>query len=59
VEIDEATLNWECVEFAKLKVRSAVAFKGQVFEEVWINDRVYQVSVEKESSFVEYEKPSR
>lgn len=54
VDMDEAaTLNWECVEFARLKVRATIASKVQICEEVWINDRVYQITVEEESSFVE------
>jgi len=53
VDVDEATLNWECVEFARLKVRLAVASKVQICEEIWINDRVYQIYVEEEYSFVE------
>jgi len=48
VDIDKATLNWEHVEFTRLKVRLAMASKVQIFQESWINDRVYQVSVEEE-----------
>jgi len=34
VDVDEATLNWEKVEYARLKVRTAVASKVQVCEEI-------------------------
>lgn len=41
------------MEFARFKVRLAVASKVQVCEEIWINDRVYQISMEEEYSYVE------
>jgi len=54
VDMNEATtLNWECVEFACLKVKAAVASKVQICENVWINVRVYQITVEEESSSLE------
>jgi len=53
MEVDEATLNWERVEYARLKVRTTVASKVQICEEAWINKRVYQISVEEESSYLE------
>jgi len=59
VDVDEATLNWEQLEYARLKVCSAVASKVHVCQEMWINDSVYQVSVEEESSFVEPDSFSR
>ena len=34
VDVDEATLNWEKVEYARLKVRTAEASKVQVCEEI-------------------------
>jgi len=59
VDVDEATLNWEQLEYARLKVCSEVASKVHVCQEMWINDSVYQVSVEEESSFVEPDSFSR
>jgi len=32
-----------------------VSFKVQISEEMWINDEVYQISVEKENSYVDCE----
>jgi len=51
VEVDEVTLNWECVEYARLKVRLAVASMVKFFKEIQINDKVYQVLVEEEHSY--------
>ena len=53
IDVDETTLNWECVEFARLKVRLAVASTVHICEEVWINDRVYQIYVEEEYTYVD------
>jgi len=53
IDVDETTLNWECVEFARLKVRLAVVSTVHICEEVWINDRVYQISVEEEYTYVD------
>ena len=53
IDVDEATLNCECVEFAQLKVRPAVASTVHIREEVWINDRAYQISVEEEYTYVD------
>jgi len=58
VDMDEATLKWKSIEYALLKVRAAVASKVQICDEIWINDRVFQVSVEEESSFMECIKSS-
>jgi len=59
VEVDEATLNWECVKYARLKVRLVVASMVKFFKEIQINDKVYQVLVEKEHSYEEFFKHSR
>jgi len=59
VDVDEVTLNWERVKYARLKVRTAVASKVHICEEVWINERVYQISVVEESSYLECGPPYR
>jgi len=59
MKVDEATLNWECVEYARLKVRLAMTSMVKFFKEIQINDKVYQVLVEKEHSDEEFFKHSR
>ena len=59
VEVDEATLNWECVEFARLKVRLVVSSTVNFSKEIMINDKVYQVFVEEEHSYEDFLKHSR
>ena len=39
IDVYEATLNWEGMEFARLKVRLAVVSKVQICEEIWINEQ--------------------
>jgi len=58
VELDDDTLNCDRVEYARFKVRVTVACKVQVCQDFWINDRVYQVSLEDASSLVECDKSS-
>jgi len=53
VEVDEATSNWECIEYTRLKVRLVVASTVKFSKDFLFNDRVYKVSVEEEHSFKE------
>ena len=53
MEVDEATSSWECIEYARLKVRLAVASTVKFSKDFFINNRVYKVSVEEEHSFKE------
>jgi len=55
VDVDEATLNWEQVEYARLKVRLAMASKVQICEEIMINGTLYQISVEEEFTYEDSE----
>lgn len=55
VDLDKATLNSEQVEYARLKVRTTVKSKVRISKKMWINDEVYQVSVEEEASYVDRE----
>ena len=50
MEIDEANLNRECLEYARLRVRSVVSFKIDIHEDIKINNIMCQVSVIKETS---------
>lgn len=45
--------------FAWLKLRLVVASMVQICEEMWINDKAYQISVEEEYSYVECKKHNR
>jgi len=50
VEINEANLAWECLEYARLKVRSVVSFKIDMHKDIMINNMLCQVSVIEETA---------
>jgi len=55
LEVDEATLEWERLEYARLKVRMRVSDKANLSKRMKINDMVYSVTFIEE--VVEIERP--
>jgi len=51
--VDKATMEWERLEFARLKVRAPASDKAKVFESIMINDKVYHITLHEEMGEVE------
>ena len=50
VSIDEKTLTWECLEFARLNVKVPIGTKIWVQKSMRINGRIYNVVLEEETN---------
>jgi len=48
VEVDEATRDWERIEYARLKINIQASDKAEVSKGIKINEKVYWITVEEE-----------
>ena len=49
VELDEATLSWDCLEYARCQVRLLKSCKAEFTKEFRINGRMYNITVVEEA----------
>ena len=55
MEVDEATKGWERIDYARLKVRTAISLKVDMVSDIMSNDNLCQVSVMEECGAEENE----
>jgi len=55
VEIDEATLSWNCLEYAQFKVRVLKSRKVELAKGFWINGVLYNITIVEEVNYYDGE----